>query len=200
MPDATIATTDRLVLRPWREEDRAPYAALNADPEAMRHFPKPLTRAESDALVDRFEAAIERHGFSFWATELRATGELIGSVGIHVPQFEAGFMPAVEIGWRLDPAHWGRGYATEAANAALAHGFEVVGLDEIVSFTAVLNEPSQAVMQRLGMVHDPAGDFDHPLLPADHRLARHVLYRLPRDRWRELRPQAQAAAAVPPRA
>lgn len=175
--------TDRLIVRRWRDADRDAFARLNADPRTMEFFPATLSRSESDALIDRIEAAIDAHGFGFWAVELRATGELAGFTGINVPTFDAPFMPAVEIGWRLAPEHWGRGYATEAANAALRFGFERAGLEEIVSFTAVVNERSRRVMRRLGMTHDQPGRFLHPALPADHPLAPHVLYRLPRAAW-----------------
>lgn len=170
--------TDRLRLRRWRRPDRVPFARLNADPVVMEFFPSTLTRAESDAMVDRIEAAFDRDGLGLWAVEVVATGEFIGFVGLWRPRFEAHFTPTVEVGWRLAAAHWGRGYATEAARAAVDDGFTRLGLAEIVSFTAVVNERSQGVMRALGMTHDPAGDFDHPLLPEGHWLRRHVLYRL----------------------
>jgi RimJ/RimL family protein N-acetyltransferase len=173
-------TTERLLLRGWRDEDRAPFAALNADPEVMEHFPAPLTAAGSDALIDRITAGFDEHGYGLWAVELRATGELVGFTGLAQQTFPAAFTPAVEVGWRLARAAWGHGYATDAATAALRYGFEVVGLDEIVSLTAVTNVRSQRVMQRLGMTRDPADDFDHPNVPEGSPLRRHVLYRLRR--------------------
>lgn len=186
-------TTERLVLRRWRSSDLEPFAALNADPVVMEHFPAPLTRAESDALVERIEATFTREGLGLWAVEVSATGELAGFVGLARPAFAAHFTPAVEVGWRLAAAHWGRGYAAEAARAAVADGFDRLGLDEIVSFTSVGNVRSQRVMRAIGMTHDPADDFDHPGMPPSHRLVRHVLYRLSRsahdepsrarDRW-----------------
>lgn len=179
--------TDRLVLRRWRPVDLEPFAALNADPEVMQHFPSTLDRAASDALAARAESAFDRDGFGLWAVEVAATGGFIGFVGLAVPRFEAPFTPAVEIGWRLACAAWGHGYATEAATAAIDDAFDRVGLAEIVSFTAVLNDRSQAVMRRLGMTHHPAEDFDHPNLPAGHRLRRHVLYRLNATTWRDHR-------------
>jgi ribosomal-protein-alanine N-acetyltransferase len=172
--------TDRLLLRHWRPEDRAPFAAMNADPEVMEHFLAPLTRAESDAFVDRIEGVFAERGFGLWAVEVRATGEFIGFTGLSVPSFEAHFMPAVEIGWRLARPAWGHGYASEAARRALRAGFDDYGLPEVVSFTAVTNVRSQAVMRRIGMTHDPADDFDHPRLPPGDRLQRHVLYRAAR--------------------
>jgi RimJ/RimL family protein N-acetyltransferase len=146
----------------------------------MRHFPSTLSRDESDALVESIEAEFRERGFGLWALELRASGDFAGMVGLHMPGFEAHFTPAVEIGWRLDQRHWGRGYATEAAFAALSFGFGRLALDEVVSFTVPANLRSRRVMERLGMTRDPADDFDHPLLPAGHAQSRHVLYRLSR--------------------
>ncbi|TWT02917.1 GNAT family N-acetyltransferase [Reyranella sp. CPCC 100927] len=179
---ATLAT-ERLRLRAWTEDDLAPFAALNADPRVMAHFPKCLDRAESDAMVARIHAHLARHGFGWWAVEVPAVARFIGFVGLSVPSFQAPFTPCVEIGWRLAAEHWGRGYATEAARAALAFGFNDVGLEEIVSFTAPANLPSRAVMERLGMTRKPADDFEHPNLPSGHALRRHVLYRLHRSDW-----------------
>ncbi len=170
--------TERLLMRRWREGDLAPFAELNADPEVMRHFPAPMTPEESDALVDRIEMSFAGRGWGLWALEVAETGEFIGFTGLEVPSFEAHFMPAVEIGWRLARDAWGHGYATEAAHAAAAFGFDELGLEEIVSFTATENTRSRAVMERIGMTHDATGDFDHPNLPSGHRLSRHVLYRL----------------------
>jgi ribosomal-protein-alanine N-acetyltransferase len=150
----------------------------------MEHFQAPLTRAESDAMVDRIEAAFESNGFGLWAVEVVGGAPFIGFVGLAVPTFEAHFTPAVEVGWRLAQEHWGRGYATEAAHAALEFGFASVGLDEIVSFTVPANIRSRAVMERLGMTHDEKDDFDHPRIPPGHPLRRHVLYRLQSPRQR----------------
>ena len=183
----TELTTDRLLLRQWRDSDREPFAAMNADPAVMEHFPAPQTREQSDALIDRNIPSIEERGWGLWALEVRETGEFIGFTGLSVPSFEAHFMPAVEIGWRLAKDAWGKGYATEAALASLAFGFGPAGLDEIVSFTATTNLPSQRVMQRIGMTHDEAGDFDHVRVPAGHRLQRHVLYRIDRAQWEATR-------------
>lgn len=145
----------------------------------MEFFPFPLSHDESDRMVDRIEEHFERHGFGLWAVEILETGEFAGFVGLSVPRFEAHFTPCVEVAWRLAWKHWGQGYATEGASAALDDGFRVLGLDEIVSFAVAANLRSQRVMARLGMTHDPADDFDHPVLAASpyHRLARHVLYR-----------------------
>lgn len=172
----TQIRTPRLVLRQWRDEDLEPFAELNADPEVMRHFPAALTREQSDAFVEQQRALLAERGWGLWAVE--ADSGFIGFVGLAVPRFEAHFMPAVEIGWRLARGAWGYGYATEAARAAAEHGLTEIGLDEIVSFTTTGNERSRRVMERIGMTHDPADDFDHPLLPPGHPLRRHVLYRL----------------------
>ncbi len=172
--------TDRLVLRRWRAQDRAAFAAINADPAVMEHFPAPLSPSESDALADRIEATFEASGFGLWAVEAPGVSPFVGFVGITQVEFEAHFTPAVEVGWRLAHRYWGRGYATEAATAAIDFGFESVGLDEIVSFTVPANRRSRRVMERLGMTSDPAEDFDHPGLPAASALRRHVLYRLRR--------------------
>jgi RimJ/RimL family protein N-acetyltransferase len=171
-------TTPRLKLRGWREDDLEPFAAMNADPAVMEHFPGPLTRGQSDELVERIEGGFEANGFGLWALEVRATEEFIGCTGLGVPEFEAHFTPAVEVGWRLARSTWGNGYATEAARAALSFGFEEVGLAEVVSFTTSANRRSRAVMERLGMSHDPADDFDHPSLPPGHPQRPHVLYRI----------------------
>jgi RimJ/RimL family protein N-acetyltransferase len=173
-------TTDRLRLRQWHASDREPFAAMNADPRVVEYLPAALARPESDALVDRFEAHFEKHGFGAWAVEVRATGAFAGFVGLAVPRFEAHFTPCVEIGWRLAVAHWGNGYATEGARAALAFGFETLGLDAIVAFTVPANVRSRRVMEKLGMRRDPGGDFEHPSLPEGHALRRHVLYRIAR--------------------
>lgn len=178
-PPATAAKfgTPRTVLRQWRDDDREPFAELNADPEVMEHFPKVLTRAESDGLVDRIIAGMAERGWGLWAVELTATGAFAGFVGLNPVTFDAPFTPAVEIGWRLARSYWGQGIATEAARAALGCAFGTLGLDEVVSFTSTTNLRSQRVMQKLGMNHDPADDFDHPGLPLGHHLRRHVLYR-----------------------
>jgi RimJ/RimL family protein N-acetyltransferase len=170
--------TTRLILRSWTDGDRAPFAALNADPEVMRYFAAVRSRAESDVLVDKLLEFEARDGFAFCAVERKADGLFIGMVGIQaVDYLGVHFEPTVEVGWRLARPFWGEGYATESAAAALAHGFDALNLPEIVAFTAAINLPSQAVMHRLGMAHDPVDDFDHPSLPDGHVLSRHVLYR-----------------------
>jgi RimJ/RimL family protein N-acetyltransferase len=174
---AGMLRTERLLLRPWRPEDREPFAAMNADRRVMEFFPAPQTREQSDGFADRIEAHFAERGYGPWAVEIPGEAPFIGFVGLLTPQFDAHFTPAVEVGWRLAAEHWGRGYATEAARAAVRQGFDELGLAEIVSFTTETNLPSRRVMERIGMTHDPADDFDHPKLPG-HRLARHVLYRL----------------------
>ena len=169
--------TERIRLRRWREADREPFAALNADPLVMEHFPGPLTREESDAMIARIEAGIEERGFGFLAAEERQTGAFLGFIGLSSPRFEAPFTPCVEIGWRLARSGWGRGLATEGARAALAWGFEELGLDEIVAFTVPENVRSRRVMEKLGMTHDPGDDFEHPSFPDGDGLRRCVLYR-----------------------
>lgn len=184
MSDTPALSTERLLLRQWREEDLAPFAALNADPRVMAFFPKPLGRAESDALAARLSSFIRERGFGFWAAERKADGAFLGFVGLGAPSWAAPFTPCVEIGWRLAHAHWGHGYATEAARASLAFGFATLGLGEIVAFTVPGNRRSRAVMERLGMRRDPGADFDHPAVPEGNALRRHVLYRLARSLWR----------------
>lgn len=183
--------TERLLLRAWRDADLEPFAALNADPRVMEHFPAPLTREESDAQADRFRGRWSEGRPSLWAVEVVGEAPFIGFVGLLEPSFTAPFTPCVEIGWRLAAEHWGHGYATEGARAALAHGFEALGLDEIVSFTAVGNLRSRRVMERIGLHHDPREDFDHPSLPDGHPVQRHVLYRLAADEWRSGAPSTR---------
>jgi RimJ/RimL family protein N-acetyltransferase len=186
--------TERLLLRRFRDEDRVPFAAINADPRVMEHFVAPLDRAASDAFVDRIEERRDERGYSLWAIEVvdrpaplagrfigvaPSAGRFIGYVGLWDATFEAHFTPAVEVGWRLAAEAWGNGYATEAATASVDDGFVRVGLPEILSFTATVNLRSRAVMERIGLVRDPAGGFDHPSSPAGHPTRRHVLYRFP---------------------
>lgn len=157
--------TPRMILRPWRDADRGPFARLNADPRVMEFFPACLTRDESDALFDRIQS-------SLLAAELRDTAEFIGFIGLSVPTFEAHFTPCVEIGWRLAAEHWGRGLATEGARAVLERA-----AGPVVSFTTAGNYRSRRVMEKIGLTRDPRDDFDHPRLPEGHPLRRHVLYR-----------------------
>ena len=173
----TQLRTERLVLRRWRDTDRGPFAVLNGSPIVMEHYPAPLTPAESDAFVDRIDAHFDQHGWGLWAVELATSEAFVGYVGLWPATFDAHFTPAVEVGWRLGHEHWGQGFASEAARAAITDGFARLGVDEIVSFTAMANVRSQRVMQKLGVHHDPAEDFDHPAIPEASPLRRHVLYR-----------------------
>jgi RimJ/RimL family protein N-acetyltransferase len=165
--------TERLLLRRWIDGDREPFAALNADPVVMEHLPAPLSREESDSFADRVETGFSERGWGLWAVEVERC--FVGFTGLSVPTFEADFLPAVEVGWRFARSAWGNGYATEAAKASLRYGFEELGLEQVISFTATTNFASERVMQRIGMVR--TGEFDHPVLPEGHRLRRHVLYR-----------------------
>ncbi|MBL8851474.1 MAG: GNAT family N-acetyltransferase [Planctomycetaceae bacterium] len=178
MSAAETIVTERLLLRRWQPDDRAPFAALNADPVVREFLPGCLTRAESDAAVDRIEEHFAEHGFGLWALEAPGVTPFAGFVGLNVPRFEAHFTPCVEIGWRLAAECWGRGYATEAARACLRYGFEQLGRAEIFSFTVPGNVRSRRVMKKIGMTHDPADDFEHPTLPVGHPLRPHVLYRI----------------------
>jgi RimJ/RimL family protein N-acetyltransferase len=186
---AAATTTARLLLRRWRETDREPFAALNADPAVLEHFPGPLSRKASDTLVDRINAQWESAGWGLWAVEAPGAAPFIGFVGLSPTDYVNG-SPMVEVGWRQARAHWGRGYATEAAREALRFGFEDLELPEIVSFTVPQNTRSRRVMERIGLVRDPTGDFDHPRINplAYPQLVRHVLYRIARAGWK-----AQAA-------
>lgn len=176
--------TDRLLLRRWRDADRAPFAALNADPQVMEHMQGLLLREASDAFIDRIEAHWAEHGWGLWAVEIPGVVPFIGYVGLWPAHYVTGD-PMVEVGWRLAREYWGNGYVTEAAGEALRFGFEVVGLEEIVSFTVPQNERSWRVMQRIGLQRDVAGDFDHPRVDAAAypHLVRHVFYRLRREDW-----------------
>ena len=186
MISRTILTTGRLILRRWRDSDRLAFAQMNADPRVMEFFPGLLSRQDSDFMVDRIEAHFDAHGFGLCAAELRRDGSFAGFVGLNIPTFAARFTPCVEIGWRLAAEYWGQGLATEASLAVLRHCFASQGMAEIVAFTVPANVRSRRVMEKLGMTHDPADDFDHPRLPAAHPLRRHVLYRLRRSDWSHL--------------
>ncbi|MGK6306121.1 GNAT family N-acetyltransferase [Variovorax sp. DT-64] len=188
--------TRRLRLRAWRDEDLPRFAELNADSGVTEHLLGPLTRSQSDALVGRITEHFLREGFGFWAVEAPGVAGFIGMVGIGIPSYTAPFTPCVEAGWRLGRQYWGQGFATEAARAALAFGFETVDLPEIVALTVPGNARSRAVMARLGMVRTPSDDFDHPLVPAGHPLKRHVLYRLSKQAWLRTRELAVARSST----
>ena len=182
-PDGNLLTA-RLRLRSWRDEDAAPMLAMSTDPEVMRHFPRVMTADDAHAFVARHRALLAQGRPGLSVVERRADDSFVGFVGLVEQTFEAPFAPCVEVGWRLVRSAWGQGFATEAANEALRHGYDDLGLDEIVSMTAVGNQRSIAVMRRLGMHTDPSDDFDNPRVPVGHELRRHVLYRLRADEWR----------------
>lgn len=170
--------TPRLLLRRWQECDRTPFAQMNADPVVMHYFAAPMTREESDEAIDRYLAAFDREGFSFFAVHQRDTGGFAGTIGLQtmrdvVPNLP---QPAVEIGWRLTRSAQGKGYATEGARAIVDFAFNQLGLDKVVAITAISNQASRHVMEKLDMVHRPELDFDHPRVPAGHRYQRHTLY------------------------
>jgi RimJ/RimL family protein N-acetyltransferase len=180
--------TPRLILRRWQEIDRTPFAAMNADPVVMRFFAAPFTREVSDENIDRYLAAFDREGFSFFAATVRDTGAFAGTIGLQtmrdvVPNLP---QPAVEIGWRLTQAAQGKGFATEGARAIIDFAFNELGLDEVVAITAIPNRPSRRVMEKLGMTHRPELDFDHPRVPAGHQYQRHTLYSLRNPNFNEV--------------
>lgn len=176
--------TDRLTMRQWKESDRPLFAALNADPVVMEYFPAVLEESESNSMAEKIQQLISKRGWGFWAVEESKSHAFIGFVGLHVPTAELPFSPCVEIGWRLARQFWGKGYATEAAAAALHVAFEQLKLDDVCAFTPVGNAKSRAVMERLHM-QNTQRNFDHPSIPKGHRLREHVLYRLSRKQWKK---------------
>lgn len=170
--------TERLILREWKPEDLPFFAAINQDPKVMECLLKPLTEAETAAMIERIQKHFKEHGFGLFACILKETSQCIGFVGLNIPEFTSHFTPCVEIGWRLSSQAWGKGYATEAARAVLQAGFEEFNLQEIVAFTVPANKRSQRVMEKIGMVRDLNGDFDHPKVPEGHPLKAHILYRI----------------------
>jgi ribosomal-protein-alanine N-acetyltransferase len=172
--------SERLILRPFAPDDLDAFAAINADPEVMRHFAARRTRAETAEMIEALERRRREDGLAFSAAIETASGRLVGMIGLQRVTADMPFAPTVEVGWRLARDVWGRGYASEGARAAIADGFDRLGLPEIVAFTRPDNLRSRAVMERLGMRRDPTEDFDHPKLAADHPMRRHVLYRLSR--------------------
>jgi len=178
VPGGPTVATARLVLRPFNDVDRSAFFELNTHPAVVALLGSSPSRAESDAMVARYSAEMTREGWGFWAVEVAGGAPFIGMVGLHRMAPTMPIAPGVEIGWRLHPDHWSHGYATEAAKASLDYGFGQAGLGEIVAFTTTVNTRSQAVMERIGMVRDVDGDFDHPLLPEGSPLRRHVLYRI----------------------
>ena len=181
-----VLETKRLYLRQWQASDFAIFAEMNADPEVMRYFPKVLSAKVSDIIAKKCQQLIADKGWGLWAVSVKDdaknSGGFIGFVGLNDTHADMSFGPAVEIAWRLHKDYWGYGYATEAARAALNFAFDELALDEVVSFTAFINKRSQLVMERLGMT-DMKEDFYHPMLAAEHRLAKHVLYKIARQQW-----------------
>lgn len=173
--------TKRLILRRWKESDRPVFAEMSADPEAMKYLGGIWDRATSDGFIDRIEKHFDDYGYGMYALEHKQSGELIGFTGLRNVPFEAHFTPAVEIGWRLAPAFWRQGCAFEAATEALRHGFNNLGLREVVSFTSPVNIPSWSLMKKLGMKTDPKDNFRHPRMPVNDVLSEHVLYRLRKE-------------------
>lgn len=175
-----MLVTERLMLRPWWDDDWERMAEISADPEVMRYYPAPLTREESDRAMARMLVQTMQDGFGPFAVEAPRVATLIGRVGARRVKSGLPCAPCVELVWRIGRPWWGQGYATEAARAAITDVFEVHGVAEVVAVTSVQNKPSIRVMEKLGMTRDPDGDFDHPDVPVGHELARHVLYRLKR--------------------
>lgn len=169
--------SERLLLRPWCEEDFEPFAKMNSDPRVREYFPSLLTREESDISAGIAKEWIEKNGWGFWAVSVKDLADFIGFIGMQNVPFDAPFTPAVEIGWRLAFEHWDKGYATEGALAALKFGFETLKLNEIVAFTALENRRSRKVMEKIGMTHSSEDDFDHPKIPVGHPLRKQALYR-----------------------
>lgn len=180
-----LIKTKRLLLRPWQKKDLKPFCQINTDKRVMEYFPKTLTPEESNHFAKKISIQIEQVGWGLWAVEVPEIASFIGFIGLSPVSFTSHFTPAVEIGWRLAYPYWGHGYATEGALAALKFGFETLYLPEIVSFTAKQNKRSIKVMKKIGMHHNIADDFHHPKLTLDHRLSKHVLYRLSLKEWKK---------------
>lgn len=173
-----ILETERLILRQWKESDRDPFETLNSDEETMRFFPSTYSREVSDKLIDREMDRIKKGDIGLLAVEVKITGEFIGFIGIARPSYKTHFTPCTEIGWRLSRSSWGKGYATEGAIEVLRFAFDELGLEEIVSFTTKENIASIKVMEKIGMIRDIDGDFDHPLVEEGNKLRKHVLYKI----------------------
>ncbi|MGQ0527923.1 MAG: GNAT family N-acetyltransferase [Alphaproteobacteria bacterium] len=174
----THLETDRLILRDWKPEDQIPFARLNADAMIMEYFPRTLNEKASESLLKKFRKHLKQHGYGFYALELKKTGEFIGFAGLQKVVSEIPFAPAVELAWRLDYGAWGKGYATEAALALFSHGFDKLGLNEIVAYAVHDNNGAIRVMEKLAMKRDMDADFNYPGLAKDHPLGSFVLYRL----------------------
>ena len=172
--------TQRLKLRQWTAEDYEAFAKLNADPKVMEYFPSTLTKIQSDVMASTLKALISQNAWGFWVLEEKETGLFVGTLGLHEPTDNLPFLPCVEIGWRLSSEHWGKGYATEAGQEVLKFAFEVLELEEVLSFTAVVNKRSSSLMERLGM-KNAYENFEHVALPVGHRLREHVLYKIEKN-------------------
>jgi ribosomal-protein-alanine N-acetyltransferase len=196
MDGETVFQTERLILRNWRPDDLAPFADMSADAKVMRYFPALHDRTQTEDHIRRIVKDLENNGFGLWAVEVPGHLDFAGFTGLSRPRFKAHFTPCVEIGWRLRREAWGKGYATEAARTCLDVAFGELGLDEVVSMTAVDNLRSRAVMERLGMTTRPEDDFGHPNISADHPLRQHVLYRLSKRSWRQS--EGRARGRTPP--
>jgi RimJ/RimL family protein N-acetyltransferase len=181
-----VVETDRIIMRNWRDGDLEQLFEINQDPRVMEYFPKLQDREDTNNIIERCKQLYREKGYCLFACELKATGEFIGFVGLLDVNFEAYFTPAVEIGWRLACEHWGKGYATEAAKSILDYAFNTWGLQELVSFTTINNRRSRNVMEKIGMIEDPEGEFEHPLLAEGHPLRRHALYRITKDQYLNL--------------
>ncbi|MCA3017601.1 MAG: GNAT family N-acetyltransferase [Rhodocyclaceae bacterium] len=179
--------TQRVLLRQWKDSDLDAWAEMNADPEVRKYFPKVLDRAEADGEASRIRGGIAQRGWGMWAIEIPGILPFAGLVGLNLPAFQAPWMPAVEIGWRLSRDAWHKGYATEGAVAAMNFAFDELHLPEVVAMSVKTNTPSHQVMQRLGMTHDPSADFDHPRVPADWPLKTHILHRISPATWKARR-------------
>ena len=175
--------TERLILRQWKENDLFPFYKLNSDPEVMEFFPALLSREESDEFASEIRLRIDENGWGLWAVEEKKSKQFIGFVGLNQPRIELPFNPCIEVGWRLSKEYWGKGYAAEAGKKALEYAFDVLAINEVVSFTATINKRSEAVMQRLGLVN-AHGNFNHPAIPPHSQLCEHILYKISLEQWR----------------
>jgi ribosomal-protein-alanine N-acetyltransferase len=184
MKETLELETKRLKLRQWKEEDYIPFSKLNADPKVMEFFPSVLTKVQSDVMASTLKALLSEQGWGFWVIEEKEIGLFVGSLGLHEPTDKLPFLPCVEIGWRFSFEHWGKGYATEAGQEVLKFAFDVLELDEVVSFTAVINKRSSSLMERLGMKNSYE-NFEHCTLPIGHRLREHVLFKIDKMKLRE---------------
>ncbi len=172
-----IIETDRLRLRRWKNTDLETMSRINADPRVMEFFPSTMSLEQTESMIARIETEITEKGFGSWAVERKSDRSLIGFIGLHAPHYTTPFTPCIEIGWRLASTCWGHGYATEGATQVLRYAANVLHLPEVVSFATVANVRSRRVMEKIGMIRDLDGDFDHPLVDENHPLKRHVLYR-----------------------